>query len=312
MTNQLGDSQSFRYNPQGDLIAHEDFEGHLYEYDYDEEGRLTQKTFNGQKEARYEYDENGNLLKAVNELTGKELLCSCDRKNNLTAQTTEMGTTRYTFDGRGLKTQEVRPSQIIHYTYDERGSLLISEESLLARQKVSYRYNALGQEVRRDVSGSLIEKRHYNQWGRLLGITGPKVQFDDLVGPLLYGESCTYGPGGQKIHSTDLYGQITSCEYDEFDRLAAVSYPHDAGKVYADFEERLNLGLSPGTQGSPAKADTERIEQIITQAKVKYLDYRFAEMDADSYMVPSPGGTAFRPYRNLSLSERPTVNETSA
>ena len=193
-TNQLGDSQSFRYNNQGDLIAHEDFEGHLYEYDYDEEGRLTQKTFNGQKEARYEYDENGNLLKAVNELTGNELLYSYDRKNNLTVQTTEMGTTRYTFDGRGLKTQEVRPSQIIHYIYDERGSLLISEESLLARQKVSYRYNALGQEVRRDVSGSLIEKRHYNQWGRLLGITGHKVQFDDLVGPLLYGESYTYGP----------------------------------------------------------------------------------------------------------------------
>ena len=281
--NQLGISQTFRYNSQGDLREHRDFEGNLYEYRYDDYGRKTQRFYNNQLETSYEYDVDGNLLKAVNELTGNEALYDYDRKGNLISQNTEMGITRYEYEGRGLKTREISPSQIINFTYDARGNLLSSQEELLSRQKVSYRYNPLGQEIRRDVSDNLIEKRRYDEWGRLIGISGHEIQYEVLVGPLLYGESYVYGPGDQKTHSTDLLGKITSYEYDEFDRLKAVNYPFDTGKVYADFKERLDLGLFPSgnESGKLAGVDRQRIEEIITQAKEKYLRYRTANLEVD-------------------------------
>ena len=307
--NQLGLSQTFQYNNQGELREHRDFEDNLYEYRYDDYGRTTQRFYNSQLETSYEYDVDGNLLKAVNELTGNEARYNYDRKGNLISQNTEMGITRYEYEGRGLKTREVRPNQIINFTYDARGSLLSSQEELLSRQKVSYRYNPLGQEIRRDVSDNLIEKRRYDEWGRLIGISGHEIQYEVLVGPLLYGESYVYGPGDQKTHSTDLLGKITSYEYDEFDRLKAVNYPFDTGKVYADFKERLDLGLFPtgNESGKLAGVDRQRIEKIITQAKEKYPRYRTANLEVDPHLIPSPGGTTFRPYRNIGLSERPAL-----
>ncbi len=308
-TDQRGVRQSFVYSDQGEVTEHRDFEGNLYEYRYDDYGRTTQRFYNNQLETSYEYDVDGNLLKAVNELTGNEALYGYDRKGNLISQNTEMGITRYEYEGRGLKTREISPSQIINFTYDAGGSLLSSQEELLSRQKVSYRYNPLGQEVRRDVSDNLIEKRRYDQWGRLTGITGHKIQYEDLVGPLLYGESYVYGPGDQKTHTTDLLGKITNYEYDEFDRLKAVNYPFDTGKVYADFKERLDLGLFPSgnERGKLAGADRQRIEEIITQAKEKYPRYRTAKLEVEPHLIPAPGGTAFRPYRNIGLSQMPAL-----
>ena len=50
------------------------------------------------------------------------------------------------------------------YSYDGRGNLISSKESLLARRKVTYEYNALGQETLRNISGGHIEQRHYDEW----------------------------------------------------------------------------------------------------------------------------------------------------
>ena len=221
-----------------------------------------------------------------------------------------MGTTRYSYDGRGLKTREMRPNQIIDYSYDGRGNLISSKESLLARRKVTYEYNALGQETLRNISGGHIEQRHYDEWGRLKGITGHQIQYEKLIGPLLYGESYVYGPGDQKKFSTDLDGNITAYEYDGFDRLASVSYPHDTGKVYADFEERLDLGLYPNGQGKPVRVYEEKIEEIMAQAREKYPDYKAANIDLESHLFAAPGGTVFRPWRGINPSEDDALEES--
>ncbi len=308
--NQQNVSQHFAYNNQGEMTERRDFENNRHQFSYDDWGRVTQRLYNSQVEASYEYDTQGNLTRAVNEINGDALEYGYDRKGNLTSQKTAMGTTRYNYDGRGLKTREVRPNQIIDYSYDGRGNLISSKESLLARRKVTYEYNALGQETLRNISGGHIEQRHYDEWGRLKGITGHQIQYEKLIGPLLYGESYVYGPGDQKKFSTDLDGNITAYEYDGFDRLASVSYPYDTGKVYTDFEERLDLGLYPNGQGKPVRVYEEKIKEIMAQAREKYPDYKAANIDLESHLFAAPGGTVFRPWRGINPSEDDALEES--
>ncbi|WP_428740029.1 hypothetical protein, partial [Sulfurimonas sp.] len=120
-----------------------------YDYTYDKNGRLTDVVKNHKNVEHYEYDANGNRIKA--KVYGKTITATYDQEDGI--DTYEDNT--YTYDTDGQLNQKITNEGITTYSYNSQGNLT---KVVTPTNTIEYILNPLGQRVAKKVGGTITEK----------------------------------------------------------------------------------------------------------------------------------------------------------
>ena len=218
-------SQDFDYDGLGRITKRTETiqeTTHIFEYVYDDLGRLFEVKRDGALQSTYRYDSNGNREGGT-----------YDAQDRMT----KFGANTYTYTPNGELETRTTNGQTTEYEYDELGSLI--HVSLPGNKQIDYLIDGQGRRVGKKVDGVLKETFFYEAWLR------PIAQFDNngsLVARFIYTsrpnvpeymvkDGMTYrfildhlGSPRLIIKTTD--GTIAQkIEYDEFGRVLSDSQP---------------------------------------------------------------------------------------
>ena len=255
-TDRLGNRREMHWDDAGRLQALRDFTGVTQHYARDELGRVRRvdvedPTGSDRRDARrYAYDPRGLLTEAVGPRSAVRfaydsrglLVSSQDREEGLGFA--------YQYSAAGKRTRLHSDDGAFHvaYSYGAAGEL----KSLRFREgSVTLAYDAALREVSREFSGGYVERRSYNQAGRLAGV----VQLSaERRGPeeILDAEAYVYDADGRRRYTIDEAGKITRFEYDASGRLSRTLYPEGSGVADAHLAQLQAAGLIPVTAAGSA------------------------------------------------------------
>ena len=192
MTTPLGQTTSYTYDINGNLIAEIDPTGRQTRFGYDSVGEPTSVTNPNGDTTSYAYDDKGNRV-AVTDPLGRE--------------------TQFTYDALGLPVGVRDPEGgLTQLTYDKDNELL--GETDPADDTTSYSYDADGNLIQVTDPRGHTQTETYDARDRLTAWT-------NALGKTT---SYTYDPLGDLIGVTDPNGQTTSYSYDAQNRLSLAAF----------------------------------------------------------------------------------------
>ena len=133
----------------------------IYNYTYDNRGRLISVSKNNQEIENYTYDANGNRISAT--VNGVTTTASYTLDDNLEVY----GNNTYMYDADGYLVEKTTPSQTTNYTYNTLGALT---SVTTPTKTVTYHLNALNQRVAKEVDGEITEKYLWRDLTTLLAV----------------------------------------------------------------------------------------------------------------------------------------------
>ena len=126
----------------------------VYDYSYDERGRLIDAEKDSSPWRHYDYDANGNRTGATED--GASVTGSYDAQDRMTSY----GTTDYTYNAMGQLATKTTAAQTTTYDYDEFGSLT---NVTLPDKTIDYVVDGLGRRVARKVDGATTHRFLYGK-----------------------------------------------------------------------------------------------------------------------------------------------------
>ncbi|MEW4566205.1 RHS repeat-associated core domain-containing protein [Bremerella sp. JC770] len=230
--------------PQGLVETVTDAAGVETEYEYDEVGRRTKKTYAvGTADEAYTtstYDSDGNVLTRTDELGNTTTYTYDDLGRQLTITSEDPDdtgplaatVTTYTYNAMGLKATESINGRTTTYSYDSSGRLEdITEEDPddagpLSAPVTSYTYDSDGNVLTTtDPLGNVTTNTYTD--GLLTSVTG---EDPDDAGPLSAPlTSYTYDDMGRVLTVTDPLSRVTTYQYDSLGRQTSVTMPDPDG-----------------------------------------------------------------------------------
>ncbi len=293
VTNELGHTTRYQYDSVGNMVMKTDGEQQRYEYTYNNRRQLIGETDGSGKTHRYEYDARGQMIREVNRL-GRSQRYEYDARGLLTDVYDFNGTriqytyddlervtgeyadgvvqSSFQYDGRGNIIRAVNDTASLSFTYDRRGYLTRSSDSL-SDTRQSYTYNGRGLLTTHRMSEAAQPIRYtYNARSDITSITDPsggvntytyntrsQVTRVDRAHGLndiytydsngrqtshlitedsrtqerrVQGESYVYNTAGQRIFKVSETGDYTRYSYDAAGRLTEVLYPIGNNKEF--------------------------------------------------------------------------------
>jgi RHS repeat-associated protein len=266
-TNQLGQTRTFEYDDNGQLIKvtllQVNGESPIYEYTYDAQGnQLTIKDPNGNVTS-FTYDVNGNQLtrtlpdndsietfeydsrgRVVRETSFEGVVTTYkyDAYDRLESKTflnkdgiTETWT--YTYDALGRVSEINQNGRITKTTYDAQGRTASIETP---EGKITYTYNEFGQQTSVQTDNDEPTLYSYDNFGRL-----KTVEYDNLITTYEYD---TFGNLIKTTTDTGAERLVTAYQYDNMNRLTKLTNfkdvnkdgVFDSGEGISEFEYTLN------------------------------------------------------------------------
>ncbi len=197
-------------------------------YHFDTRSRIKAITRSADKEIpeTYVWDDTGNLT-ALHESYDRETKFTYDAQGNVLSQTNALGQTfRYRYEDKSNRLLEkVDPqNNKTQYQYDQQGNLIVIKDPLGYETRIEYSQHGLPV-TKTDPNGNST-RYEYNQFGELAA----RVFADQS------GEKYTYNRIGKIAVRADALGQSTRYEYDPLGRLTkktdpagqTVEYQYDA------------------------------------------------------------------------------------
>src|SRR5437899_7058243 len=163
----LGHSESFTYNPAGNLTGHTDRKGQAATLRYDALNRRTGATY-ADATVTSTYDAVGRLTR-VTDSAGGTITSAYDTLDRLVSQTAALGTVGYTYDALGRRTTMIVPGQPeISYAYDPASHLSsITQGSSL----VQFEYDAASRRTTLTLPNGVTTQYGYDTASRLTSLT---------------------------------------------------------------------------------------------------------------------------------------------
>lgn len=176
-------SESWSYNPWGDLVGVKDRADRATGYGYDSLGRLTSVTNPAGRVVRYGYDAADRVTSILHQDTGYTWAFGYDAEGNVTDFSSPNGlSANLSYDPSGLATQALVEGIVVGYDYDPMGAL--TSVRVDGHVVVSNVYDKLGRlQWQQDASGVVISNR-YDSWGDLVRREWPQAS---LVESFQYG-----------------------------------------------------------------------------------------------------------------------------
>lgn len=251
LINQNHAQYRFHYNPVGQLIREQSFDGEdkyysyaetgrlfqikqplvVTQFAYHEDGRIAEKTYTHietrqtQKES-FEYNLNGQLSRASNEISQIDFY-----RNEIGQLTREhqhyklphlkplTAVLRYQYDELGNLTKTIRPDgqEISHLTY---GSGHVYGIALNQKEMVSFKRDDLHRETERYLANGLIQTNRYNDVGLLVSqMIQPEQETTDRL---------AQGRQLHQLHRQYHYDQNYLLTQVEDSRLGQLKYQYDS------------------------------------------------------------------------------------
>ena len=279
----------FAYGPTGALLKIEDALGVAESYEVDRSGAVVRRRCRGELSEAIERDaldriRSQRVSQGLRDILVREYQYD-DRDNLATVTDRTLAPTRMRYDA-ALRLTDVESTNGVarHYVYGPGGDLVISNGEARAYEpgsrmvqagKVTYRYDASGQQVER-VQPGLSEAFHYDALGRMVAY----LRDGEVVAKYAYDAI------NRRLSKTDSQGRTTRFVWSNR-QLAAVANPGDKPRevlISANTHRPVMAWTSDGTAhyicdpvGAPREAFGER-GNLVWQAS--YQPYGSAETRA--------------------------------
>jgi RHS repeat-associated protein len=187
----------------------EEIEGEriVWDYRYDELGRLVEVKRNGTLVEAYTYDANGNRISETNVFKGvTDMAYTYSIEDHLLTA----GNDTYQFDPDGFLTEKTTSEGTTTYRYSSRGELL--EVTLPNGTIISYDYDPMGRRIAKWINGTIVEKYLWSGRIRLLAVYNGN---DNLIMRFNYVDD-------RVPYSMDFGGQTYYLVYDQIGTLRVV------------------------------------------------------------------------------------------
>ncbi len=257
-----GNTETAKYDGDGNLTVATDKENHRTTYTYDQTGRMVKAIAPNGSETSYEYDSNGNCTRvtdaegnsytyiydANNQVThvidplGHEMLYEYDAVGQLVSVTdAKGGKTTFEYDGNGNLYKEINPlggEKVYKYDCQNRLREVTDEEGFLS----TFLYDAAG-------NMTSYTDANKNRWTYTYDAANRLTAVTDRNGDCL---TYTYTKTGKIAKVTDPEGAETSYQYDTMGRLIkmfdalehSLSFTYDSmGRVLSQTDANGNITM---------------------------------------------------------------------
>ena len=222
IVNPLGKTKLLSYNSTGKITEFADENGNITKYTYDALDQLTVVTDALGNKSEYVYDIKGNVTEIHQYQTVSDNTISKMKKGKGTSynnSVTEL-VTYYTYNKKGLLTQEVSPSEKIKtYEYDGNGNLIRKVDEDM--NTVLYEYDALNNLNKITYSENKIVDYSYNELNKVVSMT-------DWNGATNYELDAL----GRITKVTDYENRVTQYQWNSNDKKAGIVYPDGSSVTY--------------------------------------------------------------------------------
>ena len=257
-----GLTESWRYDPAGNLLAHTDRAGSSESYAYDAAGRLVVFVDGSGVKTSYGYDGRGNLTSQVSGAVASRY--SYDGASNLVGEA--MGSrvvSSYEYDGAGrLTSSRDATGATTAYGYDALGNLTQQTDALGNRW--TYAYDKVGNLTSETDPSGATTRYDYDAAGRMSGVLdadgatttyrrdvmGNVAQINDALGNATRYESDLEG-NLTSITSAD--GSVERMSYDAAGRMASLTRQSGSQSRY-DYDALGNLMDKAYSEGADEAA----------------------------------------------------------
>ncbi len=285
-TNRLGASMTYQYDGAGNIVKTVDFAGTVMAFEYDHAGRITEMRHGNGTVDRYAYDGEGNLLRAENG-AGK-LEFRYDQANRLIEVWDSAASIRlrYVYDGAGNRVRMEQGGRAVLYAYGRNNELIALSD--WGGKKTTFAYDKNGREIMRELPNGTVRETVYNAVGMVSGVRTLRGVMREPV----WAEAYVYNVQGQRTHTIDMDGAITSYSYDGAGRLTQAKYPYRSGKPALDANELSYLGLSEHReQSTKSQANIQHEFDAETLARLKDAYERIVPV-RKGFLNPDPAAWA--------------------
>jgi RHS repeat-associated protein len=196
-----------------------DGRGNTWQYQYDSNGYILQKTAPDGSMATYTYDPATLLMASFTDADGNTTTYAYDSEGNRIQTTDALGhVTTYTYEPVfNMMTSMTDPrGRITTYTIDPTNGNRIKETDPLGQSR-SWTYDSHGNVLSATDKDGHTTTYQYDAFGDRIRITDPA--------PLLYVTMMTYDAVGNMLTRTDANGHTTSFQYDGMNRVTLVTDP---------------------------------------------------------------------------------------
>ncbi len=213
-TSNLAFSLSRQYSPS--TTTSTDGDGRAWQYSYDTNGYITQRTAPDGATLLYTYDPSTHKISSITDADGNTTRYQYDGEGNRIQTTDALGNvTTYTYEPLfNQMTSMTDPNgRVTTNNYDSHGNLILSTDPL--GQTQSWTYDSHGNVL------SSTDKRGYTSQYQYDGNGNPLKKIDPLGDTTTY----SYDAVGNRLSVTDANGHTTSYQYDSLNRLTQVTDP---------------------------------------------------------------------------------------
>jgi len=266
-TDPLGASESFLYDPAGNLTRRTDRKGQVSTFVYDALNRLTTASYTDGSGVSYRYD-GGDRLVGVDDSAGGALTNTFDTLDRPLSQSTTLGTVAYAYDALGRRTELTVPGLApTTYGYDENSRL---KQIVRGTQATAVDYDDAGRRTVLTLPNGVSTQYQYDTASRLTALVYQNVA--GLLGDLTY----QYDAGGNRVRiggsfaRTLLPEAVAGATYDGANRQLAF------GTKQMTFDANGNLTTISGASPTGFTWDArDRLVGLEQQGTLASFNYAF-------------------------------------
>jgi RHS repeat-associated protein len=292
-----GGSESFTYDPLGNLTDTLNRRGHAIHNVYDLRGRITETDFADGTTQKFTYDNFDNMLTAVNSGGTTTLKYATASNNRLTEIDYPGGTfLKFTYDTGGRRTQSVdQDGFTVKYLYDTAGRLskLTDAATPTPNVIVQYTYDTAGNLSRKDNGNGTATAYTYDAAGHVTSIVNYKTG-TTVNSALAY----TYDANGHVLTSTDESNHVTTYTYDAIGELISVVLPGGFSFTYS-YDAAGNrtqvVSSQNGTTTYTVNSENEITKAVGPSGTTTYT----YDADGNQQNIVKPGNTGTYTYNDL-------------